>query len=160
MHPTRALFRCATLLPDGGSCPWTPRTLTPEPRCRFHPLLARSEAVAPVRVEESVVYYLGDPDTQLVKIGTSTALRSRIQTISVCRPRLLLLATEPGTYPLERRRHRQFKTLNQPLSNGETEWFRKAPMLMDHIGDLRRDYGIISAGRPVESWMIAPYRPA
>jgi hypothetical protein len=108
----------------------------------------------------NVVYYIGNPDTQLVKIGTTSDLRQRMYDLTYRRPNLLLLATEPGTYPLETKRKRQFKMLNEPMVSGETEWFRKAPLLMEHIGKIRIEYGILCPGRTprlFDNW-IAPLR--
>jgi hypothetical protein len=102
----------------------------------------------------AVVYYIGDPGRSLVKIGTTTRLRARFAAVAAAHRRCVLLATEPGTYPLEMRRHRQFKTLRY---NGE--WFRKAPVLMEHVGRLRIQYGILPTSDgllPARS--IAPLR--
>lgn len=109
-------------------------------------------------VVDSVVYYLGDPESQLVKIGTSTRLKQRVSDLRKFRPRLILLATEPGTYPLETRRHRQFSALSEALPTGETEWFRKAPLLMRFVGEIRLEYGILCPGRPIYDSWIAPLR--
>ncbi len=106
----------------------------------------------------AVVYYLGNPESQLVKIGTSTNLRHRIATLRIERPQLVLLATEPGTYPTERKRHHQFRHLREWMPTGEREWFRKVPLLMDHIGQIRLRHGIISPGSHVWLDMVAPLR--
>lgn len=148
MQPTQ----CPGLMPDGTSCPWSARSYTAH--------IAPAPVVpAPLGDISAVVYYLGNPDTRLVKIGTTTRLRQRMYDLTYLRPNLLVLATEPGTYPLETRRKRQFRFLNEPLPNGETEWFRKAPILMEHVGAVRLKYGILCpGGAPVfESW-IAPLR--
>lgn len=107
---------------------------------------------------DAVVYYVGDPDSQLVKIGTSTALKRRLSSFRRARPRALLLATEPGTYPLERSRKYQFRASQEPLASGETEWFRKTPYLMAHIGDLRLEHGIICPGSAIYPSWVAPLR--
>lgn len=106
---------------------------------------------------QSVVYYLGDPDSQLVKIGTSTKLKARLAVIRMPRPKVLLLATEPGTYTTENTRHRQFRSHQAPLP-GEREWFRKTPLLMEHIARLRSTHGILCPGSPVPGSWIAPVR--
>lgn len=139
MQPTQ----CAGRMPDGGSCPWTQRA------CQVHAV--STDAI-------SVVYYLGDPDSQLVKIGTSTALKNRIYALRFGRPRVILLATEPGSYPLERARHYEFRTMRAPLLTGETEWFRKTPQLMEHVGQLRQVHGILCPGRPIYRSWVAPLR--
>lgn len=105
-----------------------------------------------------VVYYIGDPDTQLVKIGTTRQLPGRMRSIRNTRPRALLLATEPGDGELEHDRHKQFRALNNPLPNGEREWYRKAPILMDHIGNLRTKHGILTAGGKIYKSWIAPLK--
>lgn len=110
-----------------------------------------------VKLVDHVVYYLGDPDSQLVKIGTASQLVARISTLRVHRPRVTLLATEPGSVLEERDRHIQFKALRTYLRSGEREWFRKAPALMQHIGDLRLQHGILSSGRrSMPAHWIAP----
>lgn len=105
-----------------------------------------------------VVYYIGDPDSQLVKIGTSSNLRVRLSDLRVRRPRALLLACEPGSHRVETKRHRQFATLAEPLPSGEREWFRKAPILMEHVGQMRHAYGLLSSGQPVWKAWVAPLR--
>jgi len=152
MHSTQ----CAGTMPDGGTCPWSAKA------CRMHaapPPVAIWRGGVTTTDVQAVVYYIGNPDTQLIKIGTTTRLRQRMYDLTYRRPNLLVLATEPGTYPLETRRKRQFRSLNEPLPNGETEWFRKAPLLMQHVGETRLKYGIICPGGPklFESW-IAPLR--
>lgn len=105
---------------------------------------------------ESITYYAGDPDTSLVKIGTTMCLFKRLTQLRRIRPRLLLLATEPGNEDVERERHRQFRSLRNPLPNGEREWFRKAPILMEYVGHVRLRYGILLTDRlPRMSW-VAP----
>lgn len=107
---------------------------------------------------DAVVYYVGDPDSQLVKIGTSTGLKMRVGTFRKKRPGAILLATEPGTYPLETQRHHQFGAAREWLPSGETEWYRKTPLLMAHIGLMRQTYGIICPGRPIYDSWVAPLR--
>lgn len=87
-----------------------------------------------------VVYYAGDPPSQLVKIGTSTRLGPRLAALRQRRPQLVLLAAEPGYYDLERTRHAQFRELRQPIRR-DVEWYRKDSRLMEHITLIRREFG-------------------
>lgn len=73
-------------------------------------------------IPPSVVYYMRISDR--VKIGTTTDLKQRTQSINPEE----LLATEPGGYELEQRRHLQFERLH---SHGE--WFRYGQELKDHV---------------------------
>lgn len=86
-------------------------------------------AVAPAtrKPRKSVVYYV-QLDTR-VKIGTTTDIDERMKTYP---PHARLLATEPGGYALEAKRHRQF---NEYLSAGR-EWFDAGPRLRAHVESL------------------------
>lgn len=111
--------------------------------------------IAPVALSSgAVVYYMGDPPAQVVKIGTTTKLRSRWISLRALKPELLLLAIEPGSYDLERHRHRQFRHLRVA---GTREWFRKVPQLMDHVSEVRAKHGIFREGVP--SWGVAKPKP-
>lgn len=92
----------------------------------------------------AVVYYIGRPDTQTVKIGTTTNLPNRFHNHQTGRGRLVLLAAEPGHYELERARHVQFARW---LVSGEKEWFYKAPEIMEHVNALRAQHG--------DPWIVA-----
>lgn len=69
----------------------------------------------------------------LIKIGTTIALRQRMAALMVDR----LLATEPGDYQLEGLRLKQFRHL---LVRGR-EWHRRDDALLSHIAMIRRHYG-------------------
>lgn len=88
----------------------------------------------------AVVYYIGNPPTQRVKIGTSTRFRTRFANLKRTFPEIVLLAVEPGHFELESHRHIQFAELRE-CQDREREWFRKAPVLMQHINDVRRRHG-------------------
>lgn len=77
---------------------------------------------------EGVVYYLAF--NGLIKIGTSTNVKSRISSL----PHDELLATEPGSYELEKQRHRQFHHLRY-----KGEWFNPGPELQAHITQLKEN---------------------
>jgi hypothetical protein len=81
---------------------------------------------APVEVYETlrhdVVYYMRFGN--LIKIGTSGVLQTRVRVLKPDE----LLATEPGSYRLERKRHRQFSRYR-----AEGEFFYPAPELLEHI---------------------------
>lgn len=82
--------------------------------------------------EKPVVYYV--QVGEFIKIGVTTRLRQRLQAYP---PNKRLLATEPGNYALESKRHEQFEHL---LAHGH-EWFRCDAKLIDHINDLRKAAG-------------------
>ena len=71
---------------------------------------------------EPVVYYI--TFAELIKIGTSSHLWGRMSSL----PCDALLATEPGSFALERQRHKEFA---EYLSSGE--WFRPGARLLGHI---------------------------
>jgi hypothetical protein len=127
----------------------------PEPEPEPDP---EPEPAASITEVGGVVYYMGCPDKQLVKIGTSSNLRRRWKSLRAVHPRLVLLATEPGRYAEETRRHHQFRSLL--ASTHSREWFRKAPVLMEHIAVIRSRHGIIyPSSHVVPAWAIAPLRP-
>lgn len=109
-----------------------------------------------------VVYYLGDPHKQLVKIGTSGVLPARISELRRHYPGAMLLATELGGRDQERARHEQFASLRTTSTSdvfpcgGDTEWFRKEPELMDHIGRVRLQHGIIAPKGMIHPSWITP----
>lgn len=78
----------------------------------------------------AVVYYVLFGDR--VKIGTTTKLRKRLTAI----PHDRVLATEPGSYDVERQRHAQFRHLREGRNR---EWFRYEAELVDHIRGLQPD---------------------
>jgi hypothetical protein len=86
-----------------------------------------------LRTTPNFVYYVTWPDADSIKIGTSQALRRRLTALarSMGKPRLLVV--EPGGHSLERSRHRMFASLRKE----GTELFRSAPVLLDHIENLR-----------------------
>jgi hypothetical protein len=79
-----------------------------------------------------VVYYV--QVGEFVKIGTTIRIRQRMKAYP---PNKRLLATEPGGYELESRRHEQFAHL---LAQGR-EWYRPEVKLIDHINILRKASG-------------------
>lgn len=95
-----------------------------------------------------VVYYIGDPDSQHVKIGVTTRLHQRFREVTANRPNSKLLAVEPGYMDLERLRHRQFAA-TRVTGNPSREWFLKTDELMAHIGEVRNRHG--------DPWEFNPY---
>lgn len=81
------------------------------------------------RVNPVVYYLLVDG---LIKIGFTTNIRSRLRAYP---PTTHLLVTEPGSFQLERSRHRQFSS---HLAD-RIEWFHPAAELWEHIRTLRGD---------------------
>lgn len=88
---------------------------------------SRAARNAPKR-RPGVVYYVLVGD--VLKIGYSENLRARLNTYP---PHRKLLATEPGTYSLEAKRHNEFAD----LLNGGREWFRFEGALVEHVQRLR-----------------------
>jgi len=78
--------------------------------------------------QDAQVYYLRVG--KLVKIGTSITLDDRLRSYP---PDAVLLATEPGSYDVEKQRHRQFR---DDLA-ARAEWFHPSPALIEHINTLR-----------------------
>lgn len=68
---------------------------------------------------ESLVYLVGCEETQWVKIGTTTNLERRLQTLQTGSPAVLsILWTHPGSYAEERRLHAHFAAQRRA-----GEWF-------------------------------------
>jgi hypothetical protein len=99
------------------------RETAPPPASGAYPV----EAPPPYREPSPVVYYLRFADR--IKIGTTMNLDRRLKMI----PHDELLATEPGSFTVETRRHDQFKALRIT-----GEWFRADPRLLSHIASLRK----------------------
>lgn len=78
-----------------------------------------------------VVYYVRRGD--FVKIGTTRDLRRRLGAL---RPDEIL-AVEPGSFTLERERHRQFAHCR-----ATGEYFKAAPELATHLHDIRAEFGV------------------
>lgn len=165
-EPTKSLpaRACAASTPAGPPCEQAAiKVVVGLGLCREHyetmccEIFADPDAAPPTspttQPPPSVVYYLGEPTSQTVKIGTTTNLRSRVGALRAGHPGLLLLATEPGSYPLERRRHWQFRASR--VGSASKEWFRKTPQLMDHVAQVRAAHGILHTGQPVPPWMVA-----
>lgn len=82
----------------------------------------------------NVVYYIGVKGDGHVKIGTTKNLQARLRSLATARADgnlLMVLATEPGTYELEQKRHAQFAE-----SRAHGEWFKLTPALQQHIDEL------------------------
>ena len=92
-------------------------------------------------ITPAVVYYLGDPPSQTVKIGTSTRLVRRFEALKAKWPELRLLAVEPGHFDVERVRHGQFAHWRVSHRGALREWYSKSDPLMSHINELRAQYG-------------------
>lgn len=122
------------------------KTVGDVPLCPDH-LAAVVRALAMERGDTSgfevfgVVYYVGDPDTQQVKIGCTTRLASRFAAIRTQRPDVRLLAIEPGYLDLERMRHRQFARDRVTHHGGNREWYHKTDQIMDHVNEIRGRHG-------------------
>lgn len=102
----------------------------------FQPLLHGMSAPEPVPEPERsspAVYYFRMENR--VKIGTTTNLRLRMNTMYV-QPEQLL-AIEPGSYEQEGKRHKQFAHLRV----GRTELFDTNQALLDHIASVRSMFG-------------------
>lgn len=107
------------------------------PLCPEHNAAIRAECrvEVPVPLFTSVVYYVCWRDRDEVKIGVSQNVEHRIRAFNKAGGRrAILMATEPGGYALEKKRHSQFASLRVP----GTELFRYAPVLADHIDSIRR----------------------
>jgi hypothetical protein len=125
------------------------RTVLGIPLCDTHVvemarLFGNAEPVKVVQVATKgphVVYYAGNPVTQLVKIGTSHDFRTRLGALRARFPGVKLLAVEPGHFDLEALRHRQFGHLRATGPGVQREWFHKADDLMVHINEVWKAHG-------------------
>ena len=86
------------------------------------------------RGEFNVVYYVRMPG-DLIKIGTTSQMAARLRNLTLNVSDLL--ACEPGSYDLERQRHKQF--MQYQWRNSER--FRAAPELLDHVASIRGKHG-------------------
>jgi hypothetical protein len=91
--------------------------------------------------EGGVVYYARTGS--MIKIGTTVNLHARMAEILPDE----VLATEPGSYSLEARRHRQFRKLRVP---GRVEWFHAGPLLQEHVLAVRALHGDPDPTLPVQ----------
>jgi hypothetical protein len=90
----------------------------------------RAQGVTALRLAEtaeSVVYFLRRRDGR-IKIGRTSQLRTRVQTLQCEHGPLVLLATEPGGKDRERELHQQFA-----FCHWQGEWFVPSTALCDYI---------------------------
>lgn len=143
---------CTNIDEQGNDCRRPAEDGAPVSLCRVHLVLAAQFIIdmkrsrdaarpAPTRAyikygRPQVVYYLRLGNR--IKIGTSTNLLSRLQSI----PHDELLAVEPGSNARERARHAQFAQLRTA-----GEWFRDHPTLRKHIAQVRAAHGA-----PLDVW--------
>lgn len=103
--------------------------------CRRHVDLLASALKTPVNFFREMVYYVGWRDSGLVKIGTTTRMRTRMHALSSGpKGRAHLLAAEPGSYSTERTRHRAFRSARKT----GTELFQLTPQIHECIDGLRK----------------------
>lgn len=126
-----AFERIATLLVDMQQAGISPTRETVAVAIKLGRLYHSAEPAAlPAEAYESlrhdVVYYMRFGN--LIKIGTSGVLQTRVRVLKPDE----LLAIEPGSYPLETKRHRQFAGFR-----ARGEFFYPAPVLMEHIKKIR-----------------------
>jgi len=88
-----------------------------------------------------IVYYMRM--STLVKIGTSTNIRARVEAIG---PQGVI-AVEAGDYALEAARHQQFVQ-----HHSHREWFHLADELAEHVAALRQAWHA-STGQTTEEWL-------
>lgn len=91
----------------------------------------------------SLVYYAQRRDGD-IKIGTSRNLDGRIRTLCGEHGALALLALEPGDRSTEKQRHAQFADYRRYDGAKQTEWFRCAGPLLEHMESLREEHRAIS----------------
>lgn len=103
------------------------------PLTTVHRYVHRARGMFPERVPTSIVYYVRVGDR--VKIGTTIkTVRERFQ--GQLPPDAQVLATEPGSFETERKRHRQFRHLQDA-----NEWFHGGPEIWKHVAELRKLHG-------------------
>lgn len=95
--------------------------------------------VPPPPASKAVYYVLRESDGA-VKIGLSGAIRQRTRKLADHYGPVVLLATEPGDWAREQKRHDQFRAFRLPRAgklDGGTEWFVTGPALVRHIEAMR-----------------------
>lgn len=165
-NPTARLERCTAQLSSGEFCDLPSLVDMPFPICRrhaekIHRRMAENEAAkanllrdlvtetlaqnrdpdaearekrrSEAYAAQSVVYYVRIGDH--VKIGTTTNLHQRLNSLRIDHD--ALLATEPGSYELERRRHLEFADERV----GRREDFNPSRRLLAHIDAVRANNG-------------------
>jgi len=92
------------------------------------------------KADQSVVYYIR-LSADRIKIGTTVNLKLRLTNLHIRRD--AVLATEPGSYDLERARHQQFADLRYTdgKATRQLEDFEPGQVLLDHIAMLRKHFG-------------------
>ena len=100
----------------------------------------RQALLAQAKADQSVVYYIR-LSADRIKIGTTTNMTMRLSGLRVRRD--AVLATEPGSYDLERARHQQFADLRYTdgKASRQLEDFAPEQVLLDHIAMLREHFG-------------------
>ena len=83
--------------------------------------------------DQAVVYYIQFGPG--IKIGTTTNMKQRLNSFAL--PESAVLATEPGSYDLERSRHEFFADTRIP----NTEIFTESPKIRKHIEAVKRYHG-------------------
>lgn len=110
------------------------RHVMDEMRPRVSPERNREEEMRKFkRATQSVVYYI--QFGQGIKIGTTRNMQQRLS--SFCLTESSVLATEPGSYDLERSRHEFFKELRI----GRSEVFTDSPKIRKHIEAVKKYHG-------------------
>jgi hypothetical protein len=105
--------------------------------CRPHCETLSSALKTPPKLFREVVYYATWTGENSIKIGTSSAIVPRLRALSTGhKGRARVLAAEPGSFSIERKRHREFRVARKP----GTELFRATPQIMNHISRIRADW--------------------
>lgn len=125
LHLTKAFRYCESLLDHAL------QRRTSRSDVFTHPHLAQERRDSIRR--DYVVYYMLIGEH--IKIGTTGQLETRV---SELRPDAVL-ATEPGSYEIERHRHAQFAHLRVPGLGSRSELFESGEELLEHIDRLVHD---------------------
>lgn len=91
------------------------------------------------RVPEGCVVYFATSDGETIKIGTTTRLAQRMKDQGLT----AVLATEPGSFQVERSLHIRFAHLR--VGGPRSEWFRAAPELLAYIDALNDERAEVAA---------------
>lgn len=102
------------------------------PLCDRHYRGALEWAEKAARWSNSIVYYIRRPDG-MIKIGTSRAAGSRLDSIARKHGKLVLMAFHTGARAEEAAIHRKFKALHIGA-----EWHRPELPLLEHIAKVRK----------------------
>lgn len=138
--------QCVAMHSDGGRCPFNSSIIVADtlPLCDKHATnlaeIFESKIVpAPMAYTPGLIYYAHN-NYDTMKIGYTTHLAGRMNSIQRECPNMVLVATEPGTTEYETQLHHTWKHL---CFRGR-EWYRWDDNLLAHMYAVREQHGILA----------------